>query len=136
VRFPFVELPGEPRALTRPVVPIQLEDLEEAPVLCLVDTGSTGNRLAAEWAERAGISFDEPLDRIELVVGGLMTRALCVRTALTLGATRFEAPVWFCDPWPFGFGLLGQEGFLRFFRVTICAAEEWLECEAEASPGR
>lgn len=135
MRFPFVELPGERRAITRPVVPIQLEDLEEAPVLCLVDTGSMGNRLAAEWAERAGISLDEPLDRMELVVGGVMTQACCARASLTLGAVRFEAPVWFCDPWPFAFGLLGQEGFLRFFRVTISAAEAWLECEAEALPG-
>ena len=28
--------------------------------------------------------------------------------------------------------LLGQEGFLRFFRVELCAAEGWLEVEAEA----
>jgi len=32
--------------------------------------------------------------------------------------------------WPYG-GLLGQEGFLRSFRVTLCAAEYWLEVEPQ-----
>jgi hypothetical protein len=137
VRFPFVELPGARVPLTRPVIPLQLEDLEETPILCLVDTGSTGNRFAAELAEIAAISLDEPLDATEIVVGGLRTSARCVRAALTLGSFRFDAPIWFCDPWPFGFGLLGQEGFMRFFRLTISGAEGWLECEREAasSPG-
>lgn len=131
MRFPFLELPGERFALARPVVPLQLEDLEEAPLLCLVDTGATGNRFGAELAGVAGISLDDPLDATDIVVGGLTTSARCVRAALTLGSVRFEAPIWFCDPWPFGFGLLGQEGFLRFFRLTISAAEGWLECEPE-----
>ena len=30
-----------------------------------------------------------------------------------------------------GIPLLGQEGFLRYFRVTLCAAEYWLEVEPE-----
>jgi hypothetical protein len=37
----------------------------------------------------------------------------------------------FCDPWPFAFNLLGQEGFLRFFRLVLCGAEGWLDIEAE-----
>ncbi len=36
-----------------------------------------------------------------------------------------------CEPWPFAFNLLGQEGFLRFFRVTICARDFWLDVEPE-----
>jgi len=44
---------------------------------------------------------------------------------------RYDAPVSFCDPWPFAFNLLGQEGFLRFFRLTLCAADCWLEIEPE-----
>lgn len=131
MRFQFLELPGVRRNLVRPVVPVQLEDVEEAPLLCLVDTGSTGNRFAAELADIAGISLEQPLDVAEIVVGGLTTQARCVRGALTLGSHRFDAPIWFCEPWPFGFGLLGQEGFLRFFRLTMSAAEEWLECEPE-----
>lgn len=53
--------------------------------------------------------------------------------ALTTAGVRYDAPVTFCDPWPFAFNLLGQEGFLRFFRLTICAAEFWLELEPEAA---
>lgn len=133
MRFPFLELPGERRPLPRPVLPVHLEDLEETPLLCLVDTGATGNRLGAWTAELAGITLDHPLDEDEIFVGGIRTRGRCVRVDLTIASHRFDAPVWFCDPWPFAFGLLGQEGFLRFFKVTIRAAENWLECEPERS---
>jgi hypothetical protein len=37
------------------VIPVQLEDLEEAPQLCLVDTGSIVNRLGAWLAEATRI---------------------------------------------------------------------------------
>jgi hypothetical protein len=47
------------------------------------------------------------------------------------GSRGSSSPVSFCDPWPFAFNLLGQEGFLRFFRLTICAAEGWLDVEPE-----
>lgn len=75
--------------------------------------------------------MDDPLDEDEIVIGGIRTRGRCVRVDLTIASHRFDAPVWFCDPWPFAFGLLGQEGFFRFFKVTIRAAENWLECEPE-----
>lgn len=133
MRFPFLELPGERRPLLRPVIPVQLEDLEEAPLFCLLDTGAISNRFGAELAEVAGIPLDDPLAEDEIAVGGVRTRARCARVDLTVGSYRFDALVWFCDPWPFAFGLLGQEGFLRFFRVTIRAAENWLECEPEAA---
>ena len=66
-----------------------------------------------------------------LHVAGLIATAYHARAQLTIAELRYEAPVTFCDPWPFGFNLLGQEGFLRFFRVTICGAEDWLEIEPE-----
>ena len=64
-------------------------------------------------------------------VGGFATEGVCAHLELGLDRWRFEAPVWFCDPWPLAFSLLGQEGFLRYFRMTICAAQGWLECEPE-----
>jgi hypothetical protein len=67
-----------------------------------------------------------------VVVGGLTATARHARATLTIADMRYEAPVTFCDPWPFAFNLLGQEGFLRFFRVTLCAREFWLEVEPEA----
>ena len=55
MRFEFLELPGGRGALTRPVIPVQVEDLEEAPKLCLVDTGSTTNRYGRRLADAVGV---------------------------------------------------------------------------------
>ena len=131
MRFSFVELPGELRPLIRPAVPVQIEDLDDAPQLCLLDSGATSNRFPAWLADAAGLSLDDALDEDEIVVGGTRTTGLLLHVELTLGAYRFRAPAWFCDPWVLSFGLLGQEGFFRFFRVTFCAAEGWLEFEPE-----
>lgn len=136
MRFPFLELPGERRPLLRPVVPVQIEDLEEAPLLCLLDSGAIANRIGAELAELAGVSLDSPLAVDEIAVAGVRTTGRCVRVDLTVASHRFDAPVWFCDPWPFAFGLLGQEGFFRSFRVTFCAAQNWVECVPVPGPAR
>lgn len=133
MRFAFLELPGEGRgALVRPVVPVQVEDLEEAPQLCLVDTGSSANRFGAWLAEATGVDLSGAPETT-LNIGGVTTLARHARAELTIASMRYDAPVSFCDPWPFAFNLLGQEGFLRFFRVTLCAAEDWLEVEPERS---
>jgi len=132
VRYPFLELPGE-RLTLRPVVPIVVEGLPDAPQLCLVDSGSLRNRFGAWVAEAAGISLeDAPRERVG--IGGGATVARVARVELSLGGATFEAPVWFCDPWPFSFNLLGQEGFFRYFRVAIAAADNWLECTPEPVP--
>jgi hypothetical protein len=130
LRFDFTELPGEGAALARPVVPVQVEDLEDAPQLCLVDTGATTNRFGAWLAEATGIDLAGAPEE-EVVVGGVRSTAKHARADLTIAGLRYDAPVTFCDPWPFAFNLLGQEGFLRFFRLTICAAEFWLDVEPE-----
>lgn len=130
MRFPFLELPGETRTLARPVVPVQVEDLVDAPQLCLVDTGATANRFGAWLAEATGIDLARaPRERV--AIGGATLTAYAARCELTIAGVRYETPVSFCDPWPFAFNLLGQEGFLRFFRMTLCAAEFWLEIEPE-----
>jgi hypothetical protein len=130
VRFHFVELPGDPAPLARPAIPVQVEDFEEAPQLCLVDSGSTTNRFGNWLADAVGIDLaDAPAEPI--VVGGVRTTAKHARADLTVAGRRYDAPMSFCDPWPFAFNLLGQEGFLRFFRVTICAAEFWLDVTPE-----
>ena len=129
LRFPFLELPGEPPTV-RPVVPITVAGLEAAPQLCLVDSGSLRNRFGAWLADAAGIDVTDTQERIS--VGGIQTTARAARVDLMLGDTRFDAPVWFCDPWPFAFNLLGHEGFLCYFRVTLAADEEWLECAPAA----
>jgi hypothetical protein len=134
VRYDFVELPGSTSRLARAAVPVQIEDLDDVPQLCLVDTGSTTNRFGLWLAAAVGIDVaDAPAETI--VVAGLTTTALHARATLTVAGLRYDAPVTFCNPWPFAFNLLGQEGFLRFFRVTICAKDFWLEVEPEDELG-
>lgn len=132
MRFDFLELPGDEdgTALLRPVVPVVVEDLQEAPQLCLVDTGSTANRFGLWLAEATGVDLSCAPEQ-ELAIGGVRATARHARCDLTIGDRRYDAPVSFCDPWPFAFNLLGQEGFLRYFRLTLCAAEGWLELEPE-----
>jgi hypothetical protein len=67
----------------------------------------------------------------EFAVGAATTRARRIRTSLRVGPWAFEAPVWFADPWPLTFSVLGQEGFFVYFRVTLSALEGWVECEPE-----
>lgn len=131
MRFEFLELPGGSSTLLRPVVPVQVEDLQDAPQLCLVDTGATHSRFGAWLAEATGIDLTDAPES-DLAVGGVLTKARHARADLTISGVRYEAPVTFCDPWPFAFSLLGQEGFLRFFRLEICAADGWLEIEPDA----
>ena len=71
----------------------------------------------------------------EFYVGGLKTTGTLARVNLTVteGADEFswDAPVWFCDPWLYPFGLAGLEGFLHHFLVTIHAYDGYLEIEPE-----
>ena len=113
---------------------MQFEDLEDAPQLCLVDTGSTANRFGAWLAEETGVDLGGAPETT-LHVAGITTVARHARADLTIAGVRYNTPISFCDPWPFAFSLLGQEGFLRFFRVTVCAADSWLEIEPEEGPG-
>ena len=134
MRFEFLELPGEGSGLSRPVVLVQVEDLEEAPQLCLVDTGATANRFGAWLAEATGIDL-AGAPETTLVICGVRTTARHARADLTIAGRRYDAPVTFCDPWPFAFNLLGQEGFLHFFRLELCAAEHWLTVKPEPAAG-
>lgn len=72
---------------------------------------------------------EAPEERV--AIGGILTTAAFARVELRLGEMRFDAPVWFCDPWPFAFNVLGQEGFLRYVHVELCTAEGWLELVPE-----
>jgi hypothetical protein len=111
-------------------VPIAIDGIADAAQLCLVDTGALHNRFAGWIAAAAGLEL-AGAPEARFAVGGLVTTGRMARVDLSLDDHRFDAPVWFCEPWPFGFNLLGQEGFLRYFRVTLCAAESWLACEPE-----
>jgi hypothetical protein len=135
VRHPYVELPGEVGPL-RPAIDVQLEGLHEVRYACLVDSGAVANRLPAALATLAGLSLEDALDEDRIAVAGLATTGRLLRADVTVSGETLDVPVWFCDPWPWSFGLLGQEGFFRYFRVTLCAAEGWLEVVREAEADR
>lgn len=97
-------------------------------VRCLVDSGALNTLLPGWVADLAGIDCADAPTRA-LGVGGTGTQARLVTTALTIGDHTWEAEVGFCDPWPHGFGLLGQLSFFRYFVVTLRAADLELEIE-------
>lgn len=92
----------------------------------LLDTGALHNRLGAWVADLAGVDLGG-VEPERTGVGGISTDSRTVTCQVQLGDFSWEAPVSFCDPWPFDFQLLGHLGFLRWFRVVIDAADETLE---------
>lgn len=130
MKFPFKELPGTTTDYLRPALPVTVEGIPRAPQLCLLDTGALHNRFGAWVAEAAGIDVSDAEEQ-RVAVGGFVsvTRQAFVR--LTLGDATWEAPVWFCDPWPLAFHLLGQEGFFRWFNVRLRAARYEIDITRE-----
>lgn len=128
VRALFRELPNDDGRRPRPALDVSLGDAADMRVRCLVDSGAL-NTLLPRWvADLAGIDCADAPTRV-LGVGGMGTQARLVTTALTIGDHTWEAEVGFCDPWPHGFGLLGQLSFFRYFVVTLRAADLELEIE-------
>jgi hypothetical protein len=128
VRHSFQALPphtGRPR----PVVDLVVEGLELAPQACLLDTGATDIRMGHHVAELAGIDLSDATED-EIVVGGLQTTSRPANVQLELRQGKeshtWAPTVYFCDPWPWAFGLLGLGG-LDPFLVTLDAYEEWIE---------
>ncbi len=137
MRFPFRALPAASggQLTPRPVVDVWLEGIDRVPLGCLVDTGAVATRFSAEVAEAANLGLKgTPQQR--LMIAGVYVNARSARVGLRLGtgaeAAHWDANVWFCEPWPFAFQLLGLEGFLRSFRVTISAYHEWVDCALES----
>jgi hypothetical protein len=101
---------------------------------CLLDTGALRTRMSSEIASIAGIELPGDLTE-EFYIGGVKTVGAMARINLTVsdGTDEFswDAPVWFCDPWPHAFGLAGLEGFFHHFLVTIHAYDGYLEIEPE-----
>lgn len=130
MRFAFKELPGQTTNYVRPAVPVTVEGLSRAPQLCLLDTGALHNRFGSWLAEAAGIDLSGARED-EIAVGGVVATAKEARVQLTVGDVTWEAPVWFCDPWPLSFHLLGQEGFFQWFDVRVRAARYAIDIAPE-----
>jgi hypothetical protein len=128
VRHPFQALPGQV-GRARPVVDLVIEGLDVAPQALLINTGATEIRMGSHVAALAGLDLDAAVVD-EVIVGGLRTRASGMTVGLELRQGRtshaWSPTVYFCDPWPWAFGLLGLSGFDPFV-VTIDAYHEWSE---------
>jgi hypothetical protein len=128
VKRTFQGLPGL-AGRPRPIVDLVVEGLDLAPQACLLDSGASEIRMGAHVAEMAGIELASA-GTSEIVIGGLRTtgRAARVQLELRQGASThaWSPTVYFCDPWPWAFGLLGLAG-LDPFRVLLDTYEEWVE---------
>ncbi len=126
MRFRFEHLPGPSADVARPVLEVAILGVEDT-VTCLrlVDTGSLHNRFGTWIADLAGVDLTGVAEQT-IGIGNART----VTATLQLAEFRWEAPVSFCQPWPFDFQLLGQQGFLRWFNVNIDAANETLDIVA------
>lgn len=130
MKIRFRALPGAADVTPRPIVDVHMEGLERTGLGCLLDTGSLHNRFGAWVARAAGIDLTGVAAE-SIGVGGRATTARTVPVRLRVGDHEWEAPVSFCDPWPWDFNLLGQEGFLRWFRVLIEAANRSMQVTPE-----
>jgi hypothetical protein len=128
VIVPYTELPTSAGGSPRPLLDLVIADMDDILVPCLVDSGALNTLLPAWIAEAAGITTkDASMKR--LGVAGSSTEAAFVTTMLSVGGHSWEADVGFCDPWPYGWGLLGHLSFFRFFTVVFRAVD--LEFELE-----
>jgi hypothetical protein len=130
LRFPFTDIPEPAGGPPRPAVPVVVDGLVRAPQLGLLDTGSLHNRFGSWIAGWCGIDLTDAGEEV-IALGGFRTVARTVPVQLAVGDFVWEAPVSFCDPWPLGFQLLGQEGFFRWFKVEIRAAQFTIDVEPE-----
>jgi len=126
VKVPFRELPGRREDVPRPMLDVWVQGIEHTPLTSLADTGTVHNRFATWIARHAGIDLsDVPPESIG--VGGRPVIARTVTVGLALGDYAWEAPISFCEPWPWDFQILGQEGFFRYFRVVVEAANRTMD---------
>jgi hypothetical protein len=128
VKVAYRELPREIDGWPRPLLDVSIGDVEDIRVRCLVDSGAVNTLLPGWVADVAGIDCTDAPTK-PLGVAGSSTMARMVPTALTIGDHSWEAEVGFCDPWPRGWGLLGQLSFFRYFVVTFRTADFELEVE-------
>jgi hypothetical protein len=126
VIHPFRGLPGAPGFVPRPVVDLAITHDETSLVLALCDTGALHNRFAGWVADVIGLDLSD-VEPEAIGVGGQHLLARTTTVSLRLGPDEWEAPVSFCEPWPWAYQLLGQEGFFRWFEIVVRAADRELD---------
>ena len=125
----YTELPGGPDATPRPLLDVAVGDVDDVLVPCIVDSGAVHTLLPRWTADLATIDLSGAPMR-KLGVAAQTVEAAMTTVALTVGEHRWEAEVGFCDRWPYGWGLLGQQAFFRHFEVTFRAADFELQLVA------
>ena len=123
---PFRGLPGPQGFIPRPVVDVVVAHEISTHLIALCDTGALHNRFAAWVADDIGLDVRD-IEPQPIGVGGQHLIARTVTASLRVGEVEWEAPVSFCEPWPWSYQLLGQEGFFRWFEVVVRAADRELE---------
>jgi hypothetical protein len=113
------------------VVDVVVEGLDLAPQACLLDTGASEVRMGLHVAQLAGVELNSPVTS-EIVVGGLRTTGWAADVQLEVrqgGDVHAWSPtVYFCEPWPWAFGLLGLAGLDPFLAI-LDSYEEWVELQ-------
>ena len=128
IAFSTLPVPDQPDA--RPLVALVIDGIDEAPITCLVDTGSLRTRLPYWMADVIGVDLaGAPFERI--VLGGVIVECRQAHVSVAVGPYEVPTSVWFCDGWDAPFGLIGQEDVLRAFRLELSSAEGWLELRPE-----
>lgn len=123
----IVYTPQPHGATPRPLVDVEINHADFA-VKGLVDTGAV-NTLFGRWvADTVGIDLGG-LDPQTISVGGQALPAHFVTVTLTAAGFTWEAEVGFCDNWQPNWALLGHHAFLRFFVLTVRAADNEFELE-------
>jgi hypothetical protein len=129
VDLDYLVLPSLREPYPRPIVNVQIEDMVEAPLACIVNSGAVYNRFPADFADAAGIDLDEPDATDVFYSGGEKHDGPIVPVRLRIGPLDWEAPVCFVRDWGYDFGILGHEGFFRWFHVCFRAVNLQLSLE-------
>lgn len=122
LKFPYTKVPvsdvygkkiGE---AYRPIVSLSLfYGGKKLNVLALVDTGADECLFPGEFARILGHNLTKGKPRIFAGIGGAITGYLH-QTVVKLGPFKFRINIYYSDDWnKWGFGLLGQNGFLTKF---------------------
>lgn len=126
---PFRGLPGNAEIVPRPLLDVTVRQDQALTVAALCDTGALHNRFAMWVADEIGLDV-RAIEPEAIGVGGQHLLARTAIVSLQIGGHLWEAPVSFCEPWPWSYQLLGQEGFFRWFEVTVRAADRELDLVA------
>lgn len=118
----FTELPDGTGSGPRPLLDVAIADMDELRFPCLVDSGAMHTLLPRWLADAAGLDL-VGAEVKPLAVASSATEASFTTVGVTAGGHTWETRLGFCNPWPYSWGLLGQESFFRYFTVTFRAVD-------------